>query len=218
MKVKHSWTNHLFNFLAVILGVYLAFFINEKAKTKQERNESLVLMRSLVIDLSEDIKKYEQYTLPENNKQLQNVEKLLNALSSDSLDRIERQIPAIFQVENRMPTTSTYSSMKASGKFSLIEDLSLQKKLTDYYEGLVPESGKKGELQVEYFTNELMSWITNNVDLLTMTMPAKQDLIIFRNKLFIYEALIDQKVKSYEMILEDSRSLQQDIESMIPSE
>ncbi|MCO6477573.1 MAG: hypothetical protein J5I94_13160 [Phaeodactylibacter sp.] len=44
MKGKYNWLNHLLNFVAVILGVYLAFYINEKAKANQDKNESLLLM------------------------------------------------------------------------------------------------------------------------------------------------------------------------------
>ncbi len=217
MKIKYTWTNHLFNFLAVILGVYLAFFINEVAKSKQDRQESILLMKSFVMDLSKDIEKYEKYTVPVNIEYQQQIATLLNDLSTNNWEDIENQLPLLFQVENRTPTTSTYTSMKASGKFNLIEDLSMQKKLTDYYDGLVPESEKKGEYQVDYFTNELLSWITNNIDLLTMEIPAMQDLFVLRNKLFIYESLIDQKVKSYEMIIEDSRELKKDINAMLTS-
>lgn len=215
MKIKYNWLNHLFNFLAVILGVYLAFYINEKAKINQDRNESLILMKSLANDFSEDIKTYEEYQIPENIQHQKNVENLLKLLSTDSLAGIEDQLSTIFQLENFAPTTSTYSSMPSSGKLRLIEDLALQKKLSDYYEGLVLESIKKGEFQVDFFTNELLTWLTNNVDLLEMEILNKEELIVLRNKLIIYESLIGQKVKAYEMIVEDSRKLKQRIESII---
>lgn len=217
MKRKYNWLNHIFNFLAVILGVYLAFYINERAKINQDRNESLIWMKSLVNDLSEDITKYEEYEIPVNSQHQQNIENLLNALMTDSLKGIEEQLATILQVENYAPTSSTYSSMKSSGKLSLIEDLGLQKKLSDYYEGLVQETIRKGEFQVDYFTNELLTWLTNNVDFTEMKILNKGEIIVLRNKLFIYEAMIDQKVQSYEMIVEDSKELKLHIESILKS-
>jgi C4-dicarboxylate-specific signal transduction histidine kinase len=151
-KRKYNWSNHIFNFIAVILGVYLAFYINERAKINQDRNESLTLMNSLVGDLSEDIRRYEEYQIPVNIQHQQNVESLLESLLTDSLDHIGNQLSAILGVENYAPTSSTYNSMKSSGKLRLIEDLALQKMLTDYYDGLVIESDRsdrKGEYQVE---------------------------------------------------------------------
>lgn len=218
MKRNYNWLNHVLNFFAVILGVYLAFIINERAKISQDRKESAVLMKSLVNDLAEDIRRYEEYQLPVNVQHQQNTENLLNILLADSLEGVEEQLSTIFQLENFSPTTSTYSSMKSSGKLSLIEDLALQKELTDFYEGMVIESEKKGDYQVEFFTNELLTWLTNNVDLVDMKILNKDELIVLRNKLIIYGSLIDQKVKTYEMIVEDSKELKQRIETLLESE
>lgn len=218
MKRKYNWLNHILNFLAVILGVYLAFYINERANIKQDRKESIILMNSLVADLSEDIKTYEKYQIPLNIQHLENVDRLSSQLLSDNIEGIKNQIPTIFQVENFTPTTSTYSSMKSSGKLRLIEDLALQKMLVNYYDGLVIESIRKGEYQVDYFTSEIISWLTYNVDLVEMEILNKNELIILKNKLYIYGSLIDQKVKSYEMIVEDSNKLKLRIESILESE
>lgn len=215
MKRTYHWLNHVLNFLAVILGVYLAFYINESAKASQDRAESRLLMHSLVTDLAEDIKTYEAYQLPANIQHQQNVESLVNVLASDSVADVASRLPTIFQLENYAPTTSTYSSMKAAGKLGLIEDLALQKQLTDYYEGLVAESVKKGEYQVDFFTNEILAWLTDNVDLLTMEVLKPGGLIILRNKLIIYQSLIEQKVQTYEMVVEDSKELKTRIESIL---
>lgn len=218
MNRRYNWLSHLLNFLAVILGVYLAFVMNERAKTKQDRKESMVLMQSLVNDLSEDIRRYEEYQIPANVVYQEAVENLLTILIEDSLQESDERLAAILSIENYAPTTSTYSSMKSSGKLGLIEDLSLQKMLSDYYEGLAIESEKKGEYQVDFFTNELLTWYMGNVDMLQMRLLNKDELIILRNKLLIYTSLIDQKVKSYEMIVEDSKGLKERIDSILNPE
>ena len=217
MKSKINWLNHLFNFLAVILGVYLAFFINEQAKKSQDRSESFLLMTSLVNDFEQDIQTYEKYQIPVNTQIQQEVSALIDMLSTGSIEDIEKNLSSILQVENFSPTVSTYSSMKLSGKLRLIEDLDLQKKLTSYYEGLVIESTRKDEYQVNFFTNELMSWLTDNVDLMEMKLFRDDDLVTLRNKLIIYGSLIEQKVTTYEMIVEDSESLKTQIESILVS-
>ena len=92
--------------------------------------------------------------------------------------------------------------------------LFLQKALSNYYEGLVFESQKKGEYQVAYFTSEILNWLTTNFDLMDVKIVQKDDVIILRNKLLIYESLIAQKVNSYETIVEDSKKLKSQIESL----
>jgi hypothetical protein len=74
MKRKINWLNHFFNFLAVILGVYLAFYINERAKMNEDKKEAILLMTSLVDDLEQDIKIYQEYQIPVNTQIQQNVE------------------------------------------------------------------------------------------------------------------------------------------------
>lgn len=217
MKIKQSWYNHLLNFLAVIIGVYLGFYINQKAIENKERKESIALMKSMLTDLAEDIEVYEEYQIPENRKQQENIGKLIEMLVKDSLDGFGVQLSLVFQVENFKPTTSTYSSMKSSDKMRLINNLDLQKNISDYYEGTAEESSRKGEFQVDYFTDELLTWLTRNVDLTTMELLTKNELIQLRNKLIIYESLVEQKVGAYEMNVESSKELKNRIESVVSS-
>ena len=37
MMAKSVWINHLINFVAVILGVYIAFYISERVKESGEK-------------------------------------------------------------------------------------------------------------------------------------------------------------------------------------
>lgn len=213
MKGKYRWANHFFNFLAVILGVYLGFYMNERAKVKQDRSESVAWMNALVSDLSDDIETYESYQIPVNAQLRENVEGLLNSLIADSLDGVDDRLSTILQVENYASTTSTYSSMKSTGKLNLIDDLGLQKALIYHYEGLAMEAQKKGEYQVDYFTKELLSWLANHFDLMKVEIQRKEDAVILRNKLLIYESLLSQKVEAYQQVVEDGKKLKLRIET-----
>jgi len=111
MRKKYKGLNHLFNFLSVILGVYLAFYINERAKISQDRKEGAILMNSLMNDLSEDIRLYENFEIPENIRIQGNVDSMISLISSKNIKAIEGQLLNILEVENFAPTTSTYSSI-----------------------------------------------------------------------------------------------------------
>lgn len=217
MKKRKDWVNHVLNFIVVILGVYLAFYLSEKSAINKEIKESQLLMTSLITDLSEDIKTYETYQIPVNIQQQESLGKLLELLAKENDLNIENELMAVFQVENYTPTMSTYSSMKSSGKLKLIDDLDLRKDLNEYYEGVVIESVNKGEWQVEYFQNELLKWLTQNVDLMEMKLLKEDDLIGLRNKLIVYESLIEQKINSYDSVVKESKALRLKIESKLKS-
>jgi hypothetical protein len=76
----------------------------------------LVLMKSIVNDLSEDIKIYEDYQIPANEQCLKNVDSLLISLITNQLEDANNLLPMVFQIENYSPSSSTYNSMKNSGK------------------------------------------------------------------------------------------------------
>ncbi|MEO1257624.1 MAG: hypothetical protein AAFZ15_02470 [Bacteroidota bacterium] len=215
MKKNQTWLNHLLNLLSVILGVYLAFYINDRAKSAAEKKEGLLLMQSMVNDIAADIKTYSEYQIPANNQQLEGIDSLLVLLSNNDKEKISIQLPTIFQVENYTPSSSTYNSIKSSGKIKLIDDLALQKKLSDYYDGLAVECMKKNELQANYFINELVSWLTVNADLMEMKLFKEGEWTVLSNKLLIYQSFINQKVNNYEMIVEESTALKVQLDSLI---
>ncbi|SMG51868.1 hypothetical protein SAMN05661096_03830 [Marivirga sericea] len=214
-KVKFDWLNHSVNFVAIIIGVYLGFYMNERTKANQNRQESLVLMNSLRTDLQSDIESYESYQIPENKRHQINVSDLLNILLKDSLSGNEDQLSTIFAVQNYEPSSATYSSMKSSGKLSLLNDLPLQNELANFYEGFVLESIDKGKSQVDFFSDELLPWYMNNLDFVSMQVLNGSELVVLRNKLIIYETLIDQKVQSYEGIVRESKALKNTIDVLI---
>jgi hypothetical protein len=213
MKKRNHWLNHFFNLFTVVLGVYLAFYINEWSKDNAARKEANVLMQSLIDDLASDIEVYEAYHVPTNKGQLASIERVIEAMLGNDEEAFNVGLSEVLAVENYVPTSTTYTSMKAAGKLGLIEDLELQSDLSRYYEGIVVESEKKGQYQADYFTEMVLGWVTNNIDLLTMEKRREVDLMVFRNRLLIYQSLIDQKVSNYEEIITKSKSLKATIES-----
>ena len=116
-------------------------------------------------------------------------------------------------MENYVSTTSTYNSIKASGKFSLIENFEIRRRISDFYEGLAIESEKKSEFQSEFFKTELLPWVIRNIDLQEMKFLRENEKIILKNKIIIYESLISQKVDAYKLIIEESKLLKEKIDS-----
>ncbi|NRB47797.1 MAG: hypothetical protein HRU41_08980 [Saprospiraceae bacterium] len=212
MKKRYNWLNHLLNFIAVILGVYLAFYVDARGKTNEERKEARLLMRSMVNDLEADIKSFEDYQIPFNRNYQEDVDSLLLFLSTNNVGAAEGKLPSILQVENYAPNNSIYNSMKSSGKLKLIDDPQLQKTLSDFYDGRVQETISKNEIQADYFLDELVTWLRFNTDLLNMRLLPDGELLVLQNTLIIYQSLVGQKLRDYQLVIEESEALKAQIE------
>ncbi len=217
MKKKYNWVNHLLNFIAVILGVYLAFYVDARGKAREDRKEGQLLMQSMLNDLEADIKSYENYQIPFNISYQENLDSLLSFLSTDDVEAIEHQLPSILQVENFAPNSSIYHSIKSSGKIKLIDDIQLQKSLSDFYDGTVQECVSKNEIQAEFFMEEVMHWLQLNSDLMNMKLLKDRELLVLRNTLMIYQSLVDQKVRNYQLVVEESKALKEQIALLLVS-
>lgn len=215
MKKSIGCLNHVLNFIAVILGVYLAFYVNERAELTGERKERELLMNSMINDLSSDIKTYENYQIPINVRYKENLDTLLALLSEEEIQEVNNRLVSVFQLENYGPSTSTYNSMKSSGKIKLLADLDLQKKLSDYYDGTVLECISKNKAQADFFMNEVLNWLMSNADLMEMKLRNEKDLVVLRNTLIVYQSMVDQKVRNYELIVEESKELKVHLDSLI---
>lgn len=215
MKRSSNWINHVFNFISVILGVYLAFYVNERAQISTEKKERRLLIQSLINDLSSDIKAYSDYHIPINLQYKENIDSLLVLIPSNRVQEIEKRLPTLLQIENNTPTTSTYNSIKSSGKIRLIENLELQKALNDYYDGLAIECAKKNELQVEFFKTDIVPWLMSHANLIEMKLTKEIDSITLQNLLIIYYSWVNQKVRDYKLILEESKALKSQLEAFV---
>ena len=202
----HHYWGHVFNFLGVILGVYLAFLINDRATIAKENKESKILMAAMFNELENDVEVYENYQIPVNQQHLKNVENLIEKISEGETE-LGEELSGILEVDNFKPGSTTYNSLKSSGKLSLIKNLNIQRELTNYHEIIALEAAAKGEFQVDYFTQEILAWLTNNVDFLTDELWNPGDLKRFRNKLLIYSSLIQQKIGAYEEVVNRGKDL-----------
>lgn len=72
-----KWLSHVINFVAVILGVLLGFYINEQARSSDEEKERILLINSMINDLTADIKTYQDYQIPVNEKYKEGIDSLL---------------------------------------------------------------------------------------------------------------------------------------------
>lgn len=209
MKPSISWLNHILNFVAVILGVFLAFYISERARMGNQNEEMAQFKESLFQDLEEDKKAYASYHIPINTEAVEQIDTLIQLLSTQRWEEINQALPLLFSIENYTPTAATYNTLEASGKLTYFDDLSLQNAISGYYLGLIMECEAKNEAQVDYFISEVVPWLVDHSDFETMRLTGQQEVRKLKNLLIFYQVLVRQKKEQYELILQEATSLQE---------
>lgn len=206
--------NHGLNFIAVILGVFLAFSVDACSERKKDKKELRETVLSLVEDLDSDHETYSEYQIPKNEEQLADLEKLI----SEVLELTEadtEQSSVNLNVENYSPTSSTYLSLTSSGKINLIDNLTIRKELSNYYDILSGESVKQGDLQVEFFLNEILPWMIENTTLLDVTPEQLIGENTLANRLILYSALINNKLEHYRTVDKASIDLRNMLDELL---
>ena len=208
MKRKIDWFNHLINFIAMIAGVYLALYMSERTTKNKEKEEGLLIMNSLLIDLKDDVEYFEEEEIPQTREQLQNLEAFIQLLLSDSTDLIKDQLSStIFEAQHSDPSSAIYRSLEASGKLSLMGDIYLQKDLIMFYEGIANQCAFEGSMQLDFLQKELIPWAMNNVNIATGELLDEGEFESITNKLLIYQSIIEQKLETYQEVISSSKEL-----------
>lgn len=206
--------NHGLNFVAVILGVLFAFYIDSCTEKNKEQGELNEIIESLIDDLKSDHEAYSEHQIPINEKQAKELEKLISEVLEINKNE-DPQLSVVFEIENYSPTSSTYLSINSSGKINLFDDLKIKKSLSNYYDILSQESIKKGELQVNFFINEILPWMIENSNLADLSSEGFTGNTKLANKLILYKTFIENKTDQYKAIDKTSIELQRMLEEAL---
>ena len=135
MKEPIDWRNHLIELLVVIIGISIAFALNNWSEGNKEKQSERDHLQSLITDLETDIATLQSHVDSMNairNKTMQ----LFGILYSpgDPKTRLEHaHITAFYSVTYFKPKSSTYNAILASGNFELIRDYGLRSAISELY-------------------------------------------------------------------------------------
>lgn len=210
-----NWADHILNFLAVIIGVSLAFYISSYSEQKKEQKEFRQIIQSLTDELSSDRASYIEFQIPSNEEQSTQLEELIGLVVAGDLDSLPDQMSVSFDLNNHSPSTVTFNSISASGKLNLIEDFELRNEVSKFYEEQVKEAQVRGEAQTVFLMDRIMPWMVENTDLLDMDFESMVENKQFVNLLAIYKTLIDSKTQHYKSLVEKSTNLEEKLNEIL---
>lgn len=210
-----NWSDHILNFLAVIIGVTLAFYVSDSADRKRESEELKKITQSFIDELQEDQLTFEDYQIPSNEEQSKLIEEVLYFIQTKNKDSLASKIQDALSINSYSPVGVTFHSIVSSGKLDLFSDFVLRKDISNYYELLSSEAEARGQLQVDFYMDQILPWIVNETDIMNPNM----DNLIYDQKLsnilILYKSFIDNKTRHYKEMIKESAQLENKLKELI---
>lgn len=207
------WTDHILNFLAVILGVSLAFVISNKSEQAKADSEFQHNLTAILDEVEADIYTFDSYQIPDNKEKLAEMQETLQMIIGKvGEDSLNMKLNVFFDVNNYSPTNITIKSLISSGKLDLIRDFELKKKILSY-QNTSEELIAQGEAHVGFLLDQVIPWFIRNSELFVGSKEGwyekdnSEAIVIFS----FYTAFISNKIRKYEVALEEARLLRDHI-------
>lgn len=209
-----NWSDHILNFLAVIIGVSMAFYVSDTADKNKESEELENIIQSFIDELQEDRKVYLDYQIPENEQQTKLIWDVLTRIGEKRSDSLPGKIQQSLAINNYSPAGVTFNSLVSSGKLDLLSDFELRKEISTYYQLLSKEAESRGQLQVDFYMDQVLPWIINENDMMNISMSDVMNDTKLSNILILYRSLVDNKTRQYKVIAKESEELEERLKSM----
>ena len=210
-KGNINWSDHILNFVSVIVGVSLAFVISNRSELYKQQSEFDQNIVAILEEIESDINTYESYQIPDNKAKLEQMNHAIQMISDQvGGDSINAKIFAFLEVNNYSPPNITINSLISSGRLDLMKDFKLKKNIL-LYQNIALEMEAQGTFQVDFLTDHLMPWFIENgkyfVEEKNFIDDYDQDVSSSLMLLSLYAQFVGNKVSKYEYALENAKAM-----------
>lgn len=216
-RKKINWLDHLVSLFVVILGITIAFFLeNNRDRIRLEKQESEYI-DGLLDDLRNNavaIDTLVQY----NGSILKVISELSNAaIGSSELNEstladymIRIQFPPVF-----LPQRTAYESLKGSGQMTLISDLELRKKVIGVYEYYYAAAAEYDQSISDQIRDLITPYYMDNIAYTSSSTIDSAFLkdAYFSKIIFFYRGIYEGRSAFYEEIQVQTHSLIAELEA-----
>jgi len=134
---KKKWVEYLLEFFMLFLAVFLGFVAENIRENQVEKNRELEFIKSLTLDLRDDIKSLDA-TIAFEHAAISKLDTLIYLLDNPALAKqngVARVGPRAYLFVNN---SRTFDQLKNSGGFRLIRNAEASNNIMDYYNHLGP--------------------------------------------------------------------------------
>ncbi|GAB5527037.1 MAG: hypothetical protein Roseis2KO_49090 [Roseivirga sp.] len=217
-KSKIRWSEYLIELLVVIIGISIAFAIENYAAHRKEKGEELLHLKGIVDDLEADARVFEEFA--GYTKSTLNYVRRFNELirnddrTNDSLNYLLLRSGWISSYE---PRDITYNSLKTSGDLEKLSNFELRRKIVYHYEHKVNDILFQNELHKRnldvYITPILLKYSD-----FTSTRGLDDDFFDLRenrNTFSSLEGQLSNKHDDYEAAVEFTKEILEEVKAEV---
>ncbi|MFO7524385.1 MAG: DUF6090 family protein [Ignavibacteriaceae bacterium] len=199
MKQKIDWKNHFIGLLVVVIGITIAFMLEnwrqEQAASKLEQK----YFTSFKDDLQYDSSRLDSTITAVQNK-IYLLKSVIGEMSSGDINqaRAEEVITDMLSNHSFVPKQATYESVKNSGGMNIISDYEVKEAIVSYY-SLNYELRLKEQVFFDYLQEFVLPFVYKNVEFLTGHIVNKSAINSFEFKNIVagYYGLTEQNFQAY---------------------
>lgn len=198
---KINWRYALGELLIVIIGISIAFALNNWAEKIRDEDEGKAYLQSLEHDLDHDLKQLDS-NLVEVDKRIDFLRSLTPHLFANIPGRDSMAMHLFKMVDpvTFRPMEATIQSLKFSGDLKLITDLDLKNQVMEHY-SVYDEVEMEFDRQVSFVKEYLAPYFMQNIDYSKLSRGGGLEFLddpYFRNLVFslmgVYQ--IERKVQA----------------------
>lgn len=212
-KIRIDWTSKFVDLFIVIIGITIAFKLNNWNESIKTRNEENQYVQSFQVENSDNLENLVlalEYSKSIKN-QVDTLKEILLARNFED-DRIKTLVSSMMGMANYSPTITTMENISASGEFDLIQDVTLRKKLITTYNSFKTTT-KLEQILSEYVNEYLTPYFFEKVRFSDFS-PISSDFSSdprFENIIFGYDVLLNQLIIGYETSLDQLKQLNEQL-------
>ncbi|MEM8965781.1 MAG: hypothetical protein AAGE93_05150 [Bacteroidota bacterium] len=215
IKITIDWKSKLIDFLIVILGITLAFQLNNWNESRKDKQRLENYLESFRLETRENIENL-QSALKQARffKEKADTIKVLIASKRFMDSRLGTTAPLMTNFVGYQPLFTTIENIKESGDFNLIKDYALRKELVNTYESLKGTATSEQNTQ-EYIRDFIDPYFFNKVRYSTNYPIDPTDFITdhrFENIAIAYSNLMNQQIDDYNSVLDKLQTLEQSLD------
>jgi len=220
LKAKINYLNHIIELIVVIIGITIAFQLNNWKEEGEKKKTERLYLESLSRDLDSDIKNL-NYLIDTT----QHYEYLLKGLTRCLItknyehDSLFHFILGMYENFMFHPVSNTYESLHSSGGMAIIQDYKLKSKITELYYGDYELVLRTDQFRVNQFMDITYPYLSEKVNFGRYVIRDKAFLEenMFMNLAFSTYKSITLKIQHYQTALDNAQKLKKMIDQKIGS-
>lgn len=218
-KPKIAWVNHLIELVVVIIGVTIAFSLNNWNESRKTRSLETKYLQSMRTELETDIELMSslldtsRYYLRMNNK-------LLGIMYRRDYENDSSfwYVMSLYSYSEFIPTDNTFESLKASGSFEIIRDFELKKDITTLYNQYYERIALIDGFHREHSMNRISPYVNENVRFSGRPQLINTEFMrenYFVNMAHASQYLLTSKIDSYDSALVHANTLKSKLDNIL---